>query len=124
MAGAVWASVYFLLGGDHFSVSSSSLGALLVLTGFLSGLAIGLGQWLVMRSLAAVSVIWITASAIGWSVGAGVGFTLTSIVDFGMLTYLIWMVVTGIIVGLVTGITIDLSLRHVTSSVQRRTIDM
>ena len=105
--GVVWGLEYFLLGGDQFSVSLSSVGALLVVTGFVSGLAIGLAQWLVMSETASIFILWVPSSAIGWSVGAGAGYIVMNTTDFGMLTYLVPMVVTGGVVGVITGIMMD-----------------
>jgi len=104
LAAIAWWSEYKLLGGSHFQVSEQYLGVATVLAGAITGTAIGLGQWIIMRRFVMISILWVLGSMISWLAGAIVSATVITSADFGYLTYLIAMLAPSLFVGLGTGL--------------------
>jgi hypothetical protein len=104
LAGLLWWLEYLALGGVRFRVTADYLLLSLLVAGTAGGVAIGLGQWLLLRSRTKVAGWWIGLSAVGWLLGVTIGYAITFTIELGMFQYLVLMILVGLVVGIVTGL--------------------
>ncbi len=83
-----------------FLIDSLDLGLARVLAPIISGLCLGLAQWLVLRPYVARSSQWILNHASGWVVGYGLGLLVIQLFSQTSLGMLIGFVSFGVILAL------------------------
>jgi hypothetical protein len=102
-------------------VSNPSAAAL---SGAITGVALGVAQWLVLRQQSSVSILWILATSLGMSIGLAVSVAfLGSDVEQNLL----WRaLVTGLVVGIAQALIIrfELSLTRIQAVVWALTISL
>lgn len=80
--------------------------------GFVTGLVLGLAQWLVLRGLFRGSSWWIVATALGWAIGFAGGAYLANLANLVDLSFSLAL---GATIGLCSGIAQWLVMRRVSS---------
>jgi hypothetical protein len=97
IAGVLWAAIFLVLGGNHFSVSLNGILPTTLLAGLATGMGIGVGQWFLMRRWIKMPLWWVGVTMLGWYLGA-VGAYFTS--DWGY--YITPLTVASVVAGVVT----------------------
>jgi hypothetical protein len=83
-----------------FLVSSLDLGVARVIVPIISGLLLGLAQWLVLRPYVSKSYDWILNHAVGWVVGYTLGLYIVQLLSKTPLGMLIGYISFGVIVAI------------------------